>query len=59
LGFTSNSYTGDDDGVYTTSYTVHFAGHEVPTYKPKEANVLFNAFINNDYTSLLTATANA
>jgi len=33
--------------------TVHFAGHEVPTYKPKEAYVLFNAFINNDYKSLL------
>jgi carboxypeptidase C (cathepsin A) len=33
--------------------TVHFAGHEVPTYKPKEAFVLFNAFINNDYKSLL------
>ena len=29
--------------------TVHFAGHEVPAYKPKEAFVLFNAFINNDY----------
>ena len=29
--------------------TVHFAGHEVPTYKPKEAFVLFNAFINNNY----------
>lgn len=32
--------------------TVHFAGHEVPTYKPKEAFVLFDAFINNDYTML-------
>lgn len=26
--------------------TVHFAGHEVPTYKPKEAYILFESFIN-------------
>ncbi len=32
--------------------TVKFAGHEVPTYKPKEAFVLFDAFINNDYAGL-------
>ena len=28
--------------------TVHFAGHEVPTYKPKEAFVLFQSYLNND-----------
>lgn len=28
--------------------TVHFAGHEVPTYKPKEALVLFEMFLNNE-----------
>jgi len=27
--------------------TVHFAGHEVPTYKPKEALELFEKYINN------------
>lgn len=27
--------------------TVHFAGHEVPTYKPKEALALFEMYINN------------
>ncbi len=30
--------------------TVHGAGHEVPTYKPEEAFVLFKAFLNNDWT---------
>jgi carboxypeptidase C (cathepsin A) len=28
--------------------TVHFAGHEVPTYKPKEALELFEKYINNN-----------
>ena len=28
--------------------TVHFAGHEVPTYKPKEAFILFQSYLNND-----------
>jgi carboxypeptidase C (cathepsin A) len=27
--------------------TVHFAGHEVPTYKPKEALELFEMYIND------------
>ena len=27
--------------------TVHFAGHEVPTYKPKEAFILFQSYLNN------------
>jgi carboxypeptidase C (cathepsin A) len=27
--------------------TVHSAGHEVPTYKPKEALVLFDMYVNN------------
>jgi carboxypeptidase C (cathepsin A) len=27
--------------------TVHFAGHEVPTYKPKEALELFQMYIDN------------
>jgi carboxypeptidase C (cathepsin A) len=27
--------------------TVHFAGHEVPTYKPKEALELFDMYLNN------------
>jgi carboxypeptidase C (cathepsin A) len=32
-----------------TFATVHYAGHEVPTYKPKEAFYLFKAFLDNDY----------
>ena len=28
--------------------TVHFAGHEVPTYKPKEALELFEMYLNNN-----------
>lgn len=32
-----------------TFATVHFAGHEVPTYKPKEAFYLFKAFLEDDY----------
>lgn len=31
-----------------TFATVHFAGHEVPTYKPKEAFYLYKAYLNND-----------
>ena len=27
--------------------TVHYAGHEVPTYKPKDALELFEMYINN------------
>ena len=33
-----------------TFATVHYAGHEVPTYKPKEAFYLFKAYLENDYT---------
>jgi carboxypeptidase C (cathepsin A) len=33
-----------------TFATVHYAGHEVPTYKPKEAFYLYQSFLNNDYT---------
>jgi len=32
--------------------TVHGAGQEVPTYKPKEAFALFEAYLNNDYNGL-------
>jgi carboxypeptidase C (cathepsin A) len=32
-----------------TFATVHYAGHEVPTYKPKEAFYLFKSYLNNDY----------
>ena len=32
-----------------TFATIHGAGHEVPTYKPKEAFVLFSSFINNNW----------
>lgn len=32
-----------------TFATVHDAGHEVPTYKPKEAFVLFKAFLNDNW----------
>jgi carboxypeptidase C (cathepsin A) len=32
-----------------TFATVHFAGHEVPTYKPKEAFYLFKSYLDNDY----------
>lgn len=35
-----------------TFATVHDAGHEVPTYKPKEAFYLFNAFLNGNYDTL-------
>ena len=28
--------------------TVHFAGHEVPTYKPKEAFELFQSYLNDE-----------
>ena len=31
-----------------TFATVHFAGHEVPTYKPKEAFELFKAYLNDE-----------
>ena len=33
--------------------TVHFAGHEVPTYKPKEAYKLFESYINNAFNKLI------
>jgi carboxypeptidase C (cathepsin A) len=29
--------------------TVHFAGHEVPTYKPKEALDLFEKYLNGEF----------
>jgi carboxypeptidase C (cathepsin A) len=43
-GYTTDFETpGGKDSRFTFT-TVHFAGHEVPTYKPKEALELFKTF---------------
>ncbi len=48
-GYISQFDTPFSNESRLTFATVHFAGHEVPTYKPKEAFVLFKAYLNNDY----------
>ena len=48
-GYISQFDTPFSNESRLTFATVHFAGHEVPTYKPKEAFVLFQAYLNNDY----------
>jgi len=49
-GYISQFDTPFSNEPRLTFATVHFAGHEVPTYKPKEAFILFEAYLNNDYT---------
>jgi carboxypeptidase C (cathepsin A) len=48
-GYITQFNTPFSDASRLTFATVHFAGHEVPTYKPKEAFYLFKAFLENDY----------
>lgn len=48
-GYISQFDTPFSNESRLTFATVHFAGHEVPTYKPKEAFILFQAYLNNDY----------
>jgi carboxypeptidase C (cathepsin A) len=48
-GYISQFDTPFSNEPRLTFATVHFAGHEVPTYKPKEAFILFEAYLNNDY----------
>jgi carboxypeptidase C (cathepsin A) len=48
-GYISQFDTPFSNESRLTFATVHFAGHEVPTYKPKEAFILFEAYLNNDY----------
>ena len=48
-GYISQFDTPFSNEARLTFATVHFAGHEVPTYKPKEAFILFEAYLNNDY----------
>jgi len=48
-GYISQFDTPFSNESRLTFATVHFAGHEVPTYKPKEAFVLFQAYLNNYY----------
>lgn len=48
-GYITKFITPYSDNSRLTFATVHDAGHEVPTYKPKEAFVLFQAFLNDDW----------
>jgi len=48
-GYISQFNTPFSNEPRLTFATVHYAGHEVPTYKPKEAFYLFQAYLNNDY----------
>ena len=48
-GYITQFKTPNSKESRLTFATVHGAGHEVPTYKPKEAFVLFQAYLNNDY----------
>ena len=45
---TAGYVTHFKDGALTYA-TVHGAGHEVPTYKPKQALVLFENYINGEW----------
>ena len=47
-GYVTKFNTPFSDESRLTFVTVHFAGHEVPTYKPKEAFILFQSYLNND-----------
>ena len=46
-GYVTKFNTPHSSKSRLTFATVHFAGHEVPTYKPKEAFLLFEAYIND------------
>jgi carboxypeptidase C (cathepsin A) len=46
-GYTTKFNTPLSKDIRFYFMTVHFAGHEVPTYKPKEALELFEMYINN------------
>ena len=48
-GYITQFDTPFSENPRLTFATVHFAGHEVPTYKPKESFYLFKAFLDNDY----------
>lgn len=45
---TSNAFGKGKDSRFSF-VTVHFAGHEVPTYKPKEALDLFEKYLNGEF----------
>lgn len=47
-GYITKFKTPYSDNSRLTFATVHDAGHEVSTYKPKEAFMLFQGFLNND-----------
>jgi carboxypeptidase C (cathepsin A) len=47
-GYITKFYTPFSRDSRFSFMTVHFAGHEVPTYKPKEALELFQKYIEND-----------
>lgn len=51
-GYLTQFKTPNGNQPRLTFMTVHGAGHEVPTYKPKEAFALFEAYLNNDYNGL-------
>ncbi len=48
-GYITQFKTPNSKEPRLTFATVHGAGHEVPTYKPKEAFVLFQAYLNSNY----------
>ena len=48
-GYITKFSTPYSDKSRLTFATVHDAGHEVPTYKPKEAFLLFEAFLNDEW----------
>lgn len=48
-GYTTHFKTPFSNDPRLSFITVHYAGHEVPTYKPKEAFILFQSYLNNDY----------
>jgi carboxypeptidase C (cathepsin A) len=47
-GYITKFYTPFSRDSRFSFMTVHFAGHEVPTYKPKEALELFQKYLDND-----------
>jgi len=48
-GYITKFKTPYSDKLRLIFATIHDAGHEVPTYKPKEAFILFKAFLNDDW----------
>ena len=51
LGGYLTTFTPNDNTEFIFA-TVHFAGHEVPAYKPKQAYLLYQSFLNDDFVSL-------